>query len=158
MSWHAGNWGDFVVSLGSAIGTVAAAWFAYKAAKSNSVSQEKMDEVKVFENLLSISNRIDGHAKGLSASNIPKEMKGNIVALICVAHAVLTESGISHESQERLKHNFLLMLPPAINLVMKRQKEGNYALGDLAAEQDIYLIIRFRAAKDFFSNTYQAAH
>ena len=152
MSWHSGDWANASISLVSAIGTVIASWMAYKAAKSNSQSQEKMDEAKLFDNLLSIAQRIEDRTDGLAASKLSSLSRHSIASLICLAHAAISKSGISRFSQLRLKDNFMLMIPQEINLAMENQKPGCFSTTDLDSGADMFLIIDYASARRFFTN------
>ena len=151
MSWHAGDWGNASISLVSAIGTVIASWMAYKAARSNSLSQEKMDEVKLFDNLLSIAQRIEDRTNGSAVSNLSSLSKRSIASLICLAHAAISQSGIAKPSQRKLKNNFMLMIPQEVNLAMENQKPGCFSGTDLDDGADMFLLIDYDSARKFFT-------
>jgi len=152
MSWHSGDWGNTSISLVSAIGTVIACWMAYKAAKSNSQSQEKMDEAKLFDNLLSIAQRIEDRTDGLVVSKLSPLSKHSIASLICLAHAVISKSGIVKSSERRLKNNFMMMIPQEVNLAMENQKSGWFSTSDLDNEADMFLSIDYDSARKFFTD------
>lgn len=151
MSWHAGDWGNASISLVSAIGTVIASWMAYKAAKSNSLSQEKMDEVKLFDNLLSIAQRIEDRTNGSAVSDLPPLSKHSIASLICLAHAAISQSGVANPSQRKLKNNFMLMVPHEVNMAMEDQKPGCSSRTDLDAGADMFLLLDYDSARKFFT-------
>ena len=152
MSWHSGDWGNASTFLMSAIGTVIASWMAYKAAKSNSQSQEKMDEVKLFDNLLSIAQRIEDRTDGLVVSILSSLSKHSIASLIYLAHAAISKSGVAKPSHIRLKNNFMLMIPQEVNLAMENQKPGFFSINDLDSGADMFLIIEYDSARKFFTD------
>ncbi|MBS0878461.1 MULTISPECIES: hypothetical protein [unclassified Tatumella] len=162
MSWHHGDY----INLASAAGTVIAAGMALFAArdslissKNNMLVRQRDLETKGLESLMSIAKSINDIGNVSDIRSLSKEQRESLVRLICLAHVVIVDFCISAPAKYRQKDNFMLLTPPNIFKSLIDQKDHQKTNNDLDfGVSDFRIIERYRLARKFFKELYQAAN